>query len=77
MLHLNVTQAAVHKERWREQATAKKKKNTVLLRIMDQIVYTSRLGPMLRITNSNFFKSAVSVKNDNFEGYFSQQKLMF
>ena len=36
-----------------------------------------QLGPILRIKNCSFKKFAVSVKTDNFEGYFSQQKLMF
>ena len=34
-------------------------------------------GPILRIKNYSFFKFAVSVKTDNFEAYFTQQKLMF
>ena len=34
-------------------------------------------GPILRIKNCSFLKFIVSVKTDNFEGYFTQQKLMF
>ena len=49
---------------------------TVLLDWYSGDIYAEQ-GPKLRIKNCSFFKFAVSVKTDNFEGYFSQQKLMF